>query len=80
MHHAGSGGGSSYISGHPGCKAIASTSTETSITHLDTPNHYSGKEFTDTQMIAGNASMPKPDGGTETGHSGNGYARITLIK
>jgi hypothetical protein len=29
------------------------------------------------QLIAGNASMPAPGGGTETGHSGNGYARIT---
>ena len=23
--------------------------------------------------------MPKPEGGTETGHTGNGYARITKI-
>ncbi len=31
-------------------------------------------------MIAGNASMPSTSGGTETGHSGNGYARITLVE
>ena len=30
--------------------------------------------------IAGNASMPSTSGGTETGHSGNGYARITLVE
>ena len=30
-------------------------------------------------MTAGNASMPTPGGGTETGHSGNGYARITFV-
>ncbi len=72
-------GGSSFISGHPGCKAITATSTENNIKHLDSPNHYSGKVFTETQMIAGNESMPKPDGGTEVGHTGNGYAKITLL-
>ena len=30
--------------------------------------------------IAGNSSFPSTSGGTETGHSGNGYARITLIE
>lgn len=34
----------------------------------------------DAQTIAGNASMPNTDGSTETGHSGDGYARITAIK
>ena len=29
--------------------------------------------------IAGNQSIPSPSGGTETGHSGNGYARITFV-
>ncbi|MBQ9243653.1 MAG: hypothetical protein IJ165_10620 [Proteobacteria bacterium] len=32
------------------------------------------------QTTAGNASLPLPSGGTETGHTGNGYARITLVK
>ena len=31
------------------------------------------------QTIAGNTTMPNPSGGTMTGNSGNGYARITLI-
>ncbi|WP_238314535.1 glycine rich domain-containing protein [Segatella albensis] len=30
-------------------------------------------------MIAGDAIMPKPGGGTETGHSGDGYAIISWI-
>jgi hypothetical protein len=30
-------------------------------------------------MIAGNASMPTTTTGTEVGHVGNGYARITYI-
>jgi hypothetical protein len=73
-------GGSSYISGYSGCKAITSTSTSSNITHSSSPNHYSGKVFTSMSMIAGNASMAKPSGGSETGHSGDGYARITLTR
>jgi type II secretory pathway pseudopilin PulG len=69
----GAGGGSSFISGYNGCNAITPDGT-----HTNQPVHYSGYVFTNTQMIAGNASMPSPTGGTETGHSGNGYARITL--
>ena len=72
-------GGSSYISGHSGCKTITSTSTSTNISHSSSPNHYSGKVFTNTVMKAGNESMPSPTGGTETGHSGNGYAKITWM-
>ncbi len=34
---------------------------------------------TNGQTIAGDSSMPAPSGGTETGHSGNGYARITFV-
>lgn len=30
------------------------------------------------QTIAGNTTMPSANGSTETGHSGNGYARITF--
>ena len=29
---------------------------------------------------AGNTSFTSTSGGTETGHSGNGYARITLVE
>lgn len=41
-----------------------------------------GSEYylTDAQSIAGDQSFPAPDGGTETGHRGNGYARITLVE
>ena len=72
-------GGSSFISGYPGCNAISESSTSTNIIHTGSPNHYSGYVFTNMEMIAGNLSMPAPSGGTETGHSGNGYARITFI-
>lgn len=33
--------------------------------------------LTDGELIAGNTSIPAPGGGSETGHSGNGYVRIT---
>ena len=75
----GGGGGSSFISGYPGCNAISKDSTQDKIIHTNQENHYSGKVFTETQMIAGNAEMPNPTGGTETGHTGNGYARITIV-
>ena len=41
-----------------------------------------GSEYylANASTIAGNASMPSLSGGTETGHTGNGYARITAIK
>jgi hypothetical protein len=35
--------------------------------------------LTDAVNTAGNASMPSTSGSTETGHSGNGYVRITVI-
>jgi hypothetical protein len=31
------------------------------------------------ETLSGDSSMPAPAGGTETGHLGNGYARITFI-
>jgi hypothetical protein len=30
-------------------------------------------------MKAGNEEMPNPAGGTMTGNTGNGYAKITLL-
>lgn len=36
--------------------------------------------LTEAKTIAGNASMPSTAGSTETGHQGNGYVRITVIK
>lgn len=82
----GSYGGSSYISGHVGSVAITS-STNTNpktgcadgTTDVTCSYHYSGKIFEQTQMIAGNSSMPSTNGETETGHVGNGYAKISYV-
>ena len=75
----GGGGGSSFISGYTGCDAIAESSTEGHIIHTGQANHYSGKVFTNSVMIDGGSIMPKPKGGTETGHTGNGYCIISWI-
>jgi len=77
--HCGGSGGSSFISGHSGCNAIKESSTESSIIHTGSPNHYSGYMFTNSMMIAGNEPMPSPISGTETGHNGNGYCIISWI-
>ena len=75
-------GGSSYISGHSGCNTInenCSVWTGGASNHSGSPNHYTGNVFTNTQMINGLNEMPAPYGGTETGHYGNGYVRITFV-
>ncbi len=74
-------GGSSFISGHPGCNAIKQESTEGNIEHTGDSTHYSGFVFTNTEMKAGNEVMPMHDGteNTMTGNTGNGYARITYL-
>ena len=83
--------GSSFISGHTGCNAIKESSTSSSITHSGSPNHYSGKVFSNTLMIDGRGyewkttipektrrGIPKITGsGTEYGHTGDGYCKIT---
>lgn len=33
----------------------------------------------EAETTVGNTSIPSPSGGTETGHTGSGYARITII-
>lgn len=67
-------GGSSFISGHTGTDAISEDGI-----HTGQPVHYSGIEFTNTEMIDGKDVMPHFNGGNVVGRIGNGYARITLI-
>ena len=71
--------GSCFISGYTGCNAISASSTENNIIHTGQPNHYSGKVFTNTQILDGKSSMPTPSGGTETGHTGDGVCIITQV-
>lgn len=43
------------------------------------PSGYTGLQLDSGETKAGNVSFPSPGGGSETGHSGNGYARITVL-
>ena len=43
------------------------------------PSGYTGLQLDSGTTYAGNTSFPSTSGGNETGHSGNGYARITRI-
>ena len=73
-----SSGGSSFISGHTGCKAInqSSSTSSTNVSHLNSPNYDNNHIFSETKMIDGRgyawtptqvtgsyAQMPKPGGG-----------------
>lgn len=76
----GGGGGDEYSTKTPGAGGGGSgyvlTATSVKPTgYLATEKYYMSSD----QSIAGNASMPNPSGGTMTGRSGDGYARITYI-
>ena len=64
----GGGGGSGYVYN-------SSTASNYPSGCLLNSSHY----LANSQTIAGNASMPSTSGSTETGHSGNGFVRITKI-
>ena len=62
----GGGGGSGYV-------YTSSTASNYPSGCLLNSSYY----LSNASTTAGNASMPATSSGTETGHSGNGYARIT---
>ena len=73
-------GGSSFISGFPGCNATSEDSNEDNIVPTKSPNHYSGLVFRSPVMIDGNSLMPSPTSSAdETGHSLDGYVRIAMM-
>lgn len=84
-------GGSSFVSGHNGCDAVAENSTSSNIIHTGQSVHYSGYKFTNTVIIDGRGynwlseigekvDMPTHDGkSTMVGNSGGGYAKIYLV-
>ena len=65
----GGGGGSGYI-------YTSSTASNYPSGCLLNSSYY----LTDASMIAGSESMTSPTGSSETGHSGHGYVRITVIE
>lgn len=64
----GAGGGSGYV-------YTSTTASNYPSGCLLNSTHY----LSNAQTIAGNQSFPSPTDGTETGHSGNGYVRITKL-
>lgn len=61
-----SGGGSGFVN--------------TAANAASRPSGYTGLQLDSGTTTAGSSSFPSTSGGTETGHSGNGYARITVIE
>ena len=75
-------GGSSFISGHEHCDAIAHNSTEQNIYHTGQSVHFSHYFFTSSSMRSGDTDLPVPSlTSTENtiGHRGNGFVRITIL-
>ena len=70
-------GGSSFISGYPGCHAFQSANDDSP--SMISNIHYSKIVFTNSIMLGGNESIPSPSGNAENGHHGNGAAKITIL-
>ena len=72
------GGGASdgYYCGGGGGSGFVWTGLNAPDGYLLTEEHF----LTETQNIAGDTAFAAPDGTEETGHSGNGYARITVLE
>lgn len=86
-YEAGCGGGGGWYGGSMGSSGNMHTGGGGSgyvltASSYKPANYALGSEYylTSAQTIAGNQSFPAPGGGNETGHSGNGYARITLVE
>ena len=78
------GGGGGWYGGGLHCDSAGGGSgyVYTSSTAKNYPNGCllnSTYYLSNAQTIAGNQSFPSPTGSTETGHSGNGYVRITKL-
>ena len=74
-------GGSSYVSGHPKCSSIVPNHSSDIGYDVDESSsiHHSGIEFYMPTMISGNENMVEPNGAISIGHSGPGYAKITIL-
>lgn len=73
--------GSSFISGHYGCNAIAEDYSLENMHHTNQPIHYSGLFFKRTLMKSGDESFRSAFDISETviGHVGPGVARISTV-
>lgn len=64
-----------YVSYSGGGSGFVNTSANAS----SRPSGYTGLQLDSGTTIDGNTSFESVSGGSETGHSGNGYARITVL-
>ena len=67
------GGVTSWSHSAGGSGYVLTSSSYKPAGYTPTSDYY----MTSANSIAGNTTMPAPGGGNETGHSGNGYAKIT---
>ena len=78
MREGGGAGGSSFVSGLKGCKAIDKNGSPT-----DSPYHFSGLSFLLGKMLAGDEEMPASNSNdlfaTTIGNKGNGSVRISFL-
>ena len=74
-------GGSSYVSGHPKCSSLKPNNSNDNGYDVDEESsiHYSNIAFLKPIMIGGNENIVEPNGTLARGHSGPGYARITIL-
>lgn len=77
----GGGGGQYSDSSMTYCKYSGGGSgfVNTAASAGNRPSGYTGLQLDSGTTYAGNTSFPSTSGGTETGHSGNGYVRITRL-
>ena len=85
-NESGGGGGGGWYGGGAGNYGTAGAGGSGYVYTSSTAKNYpsgcllnSSYYLSNAQTIAGNQSFPSPTGGTETGHSGNGYVRITKL-
>lgn len=85
-NESGGGGGSGWYGGGAGSYGTAGAGGSGYVYTSSTAKNYpsgcllnSSYYLSNAQTIAGNQSFPSPTGGIETGHSGNGYVRITKL-
>lgn len=83
----GGGGGGGWYGGGAGSYGTAGGGGSGYVYTSSTSSNYpsgcllnSSYYLTDAQTIAGNSSFTSPTGSSETGHTGNGYCRITVMK
>ena len=77
--HSSGAGGSSYVSGHIDCIAINEPNSDGTITRSGSSVHYSNLYFHNPIMRDGASSFLSPNGVSETGHSGDGAIKITIL-